>query len=107
MTLEIRIIRFFDTKNCFLNENEFENIIFSICKQKHVEMCPTDKEITLEIENTPLTCNKEDLISNSDYFRAMLEGDFVEKNQSRIKLEVKFSLMHYVCNNFYFSFNLR
>lgn len=53
-------------------------------------MCPTDKEITLEIENTPVICNKEDLISNSDYFRAMLEGHFVEKDRSRIELKVKF-----------------
>ncbi|KAJ8919015.1 hypothetical protein NQ315_016920 [Exocentrus adspersus] len=49
-------------------------------------MCSSE-ELILEIENAPVVCRKGDLISNSDYFKAMLEGNFVERNQTRIKLE--------------------
>lgn len=46
------------------------------------------EEVTLEVEGTLLKCNKRLLINNSDYFRIMLEGNFREKNQSKIALKV-------------------
>ncbi|KAG5868305.1 hypothetical protein JTB14_022788 [Gonioctena quinquepunctata] len=47
---------------------------------------PTE-EIILEIEETPIVCKKQDLITNSDYFKAMLEGEFMEKDKETIKLQ--------------------
>ncbi|XP_057667830.1 kelch-like protein 30 isoform X2 [Diorhabda carinulata] len=45
------------------------------------------EEVVLVIENTEVKCRKRDLIENSDYFLAMLEGDFIEKTKRRIKIE--------------------
>lgn len=47
------------------------------------------EEVILEIENTSIKCNKQDLIKHSDYFKAMFEGNFIERNKRIIKLEVK------------------
>lgn len=44
--------------------------------------------VFLEIENTLIKCCKNDLIKHSDYFKAMLEGNFVEKDLSQIRIEV-------------------
>ncbi|CAG9856706.1 unnamed protein product [Phyllotreta striolata] len=44
-------------------------------------------DITLEIEGTFIKCNKNDLMSNSDYFKVMFEGDFVEKSKNTIQLQ--------------------
>lgn len=44
-------------------------------------------EVILEIEGTQLTCNKKELALHSDYFKAMFEGDFVERNQKVVKIE--------------------
>lgn len=45
-------------------------------------------EITLEIEGTSVKCKKDELASNSDYFKAMFEGNFVEKNKNIVQLKV-------------------
>lgn len=47
-----------------------------------------EESILLEIEETLIKCRKDDLIQNSDYFKAMLEGNFVESEQDKIKIEV-------------------
>lgn len=44
----------------------------------------------LEVEDTLIKCRRVDLIQNSDYFKAMLEGNFVERDQNKIKIEVTF-----------------
>lgn len=44
--------------------------------------------IYLDVENTLIKCSRDDLIKHSDYFKAMLQGNFVEKDQSQIKIEV-------------------
>lgn len=44
--------------------------------------------VFLEIENNLIKCNKNDLTEHSDYFKAMLEGNFVEKDLHQIKIEV-------------------
>nr|CAH7720423.1 unnamed protein product [Callosobruchus chinensis] len=43
--------------------------------------------IELEIEGTSIICKRELLISNSDYFKAMFEGNFIEKNKSKVSIE--------------------
>ncbi|CAG9833407.1 unnamed protein product [Diabrotica balteata] len=48
-------------------------------------MCLED--VILEIEGTPVKCKKDVLISNSDYFKAMLEGNFIEKDQKTISIK--------------------
>ncbi|KAJ8951199.1 hypothetical protein NQ314_007700 [Rhamnusium bicolor] len=48
-------------------------------------MC--SEEIILEIEDTPIVCKKEELIAHSDYFKAMLEGNFIESSKRVIRLE--------------------
>lgn len=48
-----------------------------------------DDLIYLDVEDTVVTCKKNDLVNNSDYFKAMLDGNFVERNQSIIKIEVE------------------
>ncbi|XP_050518325.1 kelch-like protein 38 [Diabrotica virgifera virgifera] len=45
------------------------------------------EEVILEIEGTHLKCKKDVLISNSDYFKAMLEGNFIEKDQNTISIK--------------------
>jgi hypothetical protein len=42
--------------------------------------------VTLNIEGALLECDRADLISHSDYFRAMFEGNFIERNQNVILL---------------------
>lgn len=44
--------------------------------------------VTLLIENVPVKCNKQQLIENSNYFKVMFEGNFVERDKSTITLEV-------------------
>jgi hypothetical protein len=44
--------------------------------------------VTLNIEGALLECDRADLISHSDYFRAMFEGNFIERNQNVILLNV-------------------
>lgn len=52
-------------------------------------MCDEDEDILfLDIENTLVKCKRNDLIKHSDYFKAMLEGNFAERDQNRIKIEV-------------------
>ncbi|XP_065169246.1 kelch repeat and BTB domain-containing protein 2-like isoform X2 [Atheta coriaria] len=43
--------------------------------------------VTLLIENVPVKCNKQQLIENSNYFKVMFEGNFVERDKSTITLE--------------------
>lgn len=50
----------------------------------------SENVVYLEIENNLIKCNKNDLTKHSDYFKAMLEGNFVEKDLSQIKIEVIF-----------------
>ncbi|XP_050512600.1 uncharacterized protein LOC126888403 isoform X2 [Diabrotica virgifera virgifera] len=45
------------------------------------------EEVILEIEGTPVKCKRDVLISNSDYFKAMLEGNFIEKDQKTISIK--------------------
>lgn len=45
------------------------------------------EEVILVIENTDVKCKKRDLIEHSDYFLALLEGNFIEKTKRRIKIE--------------------
>lgn len=51
------------------------------------DLNPSD-EIFLEIEGKTLRCNRKVLMEESDYFKAMFEGGFVESNKRTIKLEV-------------------
>ncbi|CAH1980390.1 unnamed protein product [Acanthoscelides obtectus] len=44
-------------------------------------------DIELEIEGKSIICKKELLIANSDYFKAMFEGNFIEKNKSKVSIE--------------------
>ncbi|XP_066156416.1 kelch-like protein 30 [Euwallacea fornicatus] len=44
-------------------------------------------DVVLEIEGTPVTCNRELLINNSDYFFAMLTGTFRESSLDRIEIK--------------------
>ncbi|CAG9770460.1 unnamed protein product [Ceutorhynchus assimilis] len=46
-----------------------------------------NETVILEIESTTLECNKALLINNSDYFRAMLTGNFKESAQEIIKIQ--------------------
>lgn len=50
-------------------------------------MCDEDI-LFLDIENTLVKCKRNDLIEHSDYFKAMLDGNFAERDQNRIKIEV-------------------
>lgn len=45
-------------------------------------------KILLQIEGVPITCSKEDLSKESAYFKAMFQGDFVEKDRETIELKV-------------------
>nr|XP_023023497.1 kelch-like protein 40 isoform X2 [Leptinotarsa decemlineata] len=45
------------------------------------------EKIVLEIENTEVICRKQTLIENSDYFRTMFEGNFIERKMKKIKLQ--------------------
>ncbi|XP_063906038.1 kelch-like protein 23 isoform X2 [Zophobas morio] len=42
--------------------------------------------VTLEIQGTPIQCSRTDLIQNSDYFKAMFEGNFIESEKKVITL---------------------
>lgn len=42
----------------------------------------------LNVEDTLIKCIKDDLTRNSDYFKAMLQGNFVERDQYQIRIEV-------------------
>lgn len=46
-------------------------------------------EVILEVEGTPLRCNKKELAKHSDYFKVMFEGNFVESTKKVVKLEVR------------------
>lgn len=43
--------------------------------------------VILVLEEEKVTCDKEVLIKNSDYFKAMFEGNFLESKQQLVKLE--------------------
>ncbi|CAH0559875.1 unnamed protein product [Brassicogethes aeneus] len=45
------------------------------------------EEIILEVETLQLKCKKRDLIENSDYFKAMFEGNYEESMSKSIKLK--------------------
>lgn len=47
----------------------------------------TENFIILDIENTLIKCKREELIAHSDYFKAMLDGNFLERDQRQIKIE--------------------
>uniref|UniRef100_A0A1Y1NIU4 BTB domain-containing protein n=1 Tax=Photinus pyralis TaxID=7054 RepID=A0A1Y1NIU4_PHOPY len=47
----------------------------------------SDDEIILVIEDVSIKCSKKDLIENSDYFKAMFEGNFVESKKNIVRLQ--------------------
>lgn len=51
-------------------------------------MMDDGEEIVLEMEEERLTCKKSTLTEHSDYFKVMFEGNFVERHQAVIKLQV-------------------
>lgn len=44
--------------------------------------------VTLQIQNTKFICSRSELVQNSDYFKAMFEGNFAESSKSVITLNV-------------------
>lgn len=53
------------------------------------ESSSTLDEVILEVEGSQLRCNKKELALHSDYFKIMFEGNFIERHQKVIKLEVR------------------
>lgn len=49
---------------------------------------PPFNEVFLEMEGKTLQCNKKTLMEESDYFKAMFKGDFIERHQKIVKLNV-------------------
>jgi len=45
-----------------------------------------DPDITIDVGGEELTCRKQVLVDNSDYFRAMFECDMVESRTKRVQL---------------------
>lgn len=53
-------------------------------------MSDDSEYIFLDVESTLIKCKKDDLTKHSDYFKAMLEGNFIERGKTHIKIEVSF-----------------
>lgn len=49
--------------------------------------------VVLEIQKTPIKCSRSTLIQNSDYFKVMFEGNFIESSKNTVEIQVK-SLNH-------------
>lgn len=46
------------------------------------------EEVSLIVENEVFRVRKEDLCEHSDYFRAMFSGNYIEKNEKEIRIDV-------------------
>ena len=55
--------------------------------------------VTLEIQGAPIQCSRTDLIQNSDYFKAMFEGNFIESEKKVITLNVMRDVVASLSNN--------
>lgn len=66
----------------------------------YVETPTSSDEVFLEIEGKTIRSSKKLLIEESDYFKAMFEGNFIERKQKIIILNVgKINLKDIQCLN--------
>lgn len=64
-----------------------------------------DDIVVLEFENSSIPCSKKVLVDNSDYFKTMFGGSFLEHQQKVIKIHVgvQFTSKHCSSNLYIFS----